>query len=84
MLRTAIVFRPSELPQTAGSSRLTAMRMFELRFLGNHGEASFRIARLGPGGYGKPKASEGGALFFRPFLLGKQKKGASRRAAPGQ
>jgi hypothetical protein len=24
---------PSELPQPAGSSRLTAMRMFELRFL---------------------------------------------------
>jgi hypothetical protein len=60
------------------------MRMFELRFLSNYGEASFRIARLEPVGCGKPKASEGGALFFRLFLLGKQKKGASRRAAPGQ
>jgi len=32
----------------------------------------------------KEKASEGGAIFFRPFLLGKLKKRASCRAAPGQ
>ena len=30
------------------------------------------------------RAAQRGALFFRPFLLGKQKKGASRRAAPGK
>ena len=30
------------------------------------------------------RAAQRGALFFRPFLLGKQKKGASRRAAPGE
>jgi hypothetical protein len=49
-LKIEIDFVPSELPQTTGSSRLTAMRMFELRFLSNHGEASFRIARLEPVG----------------------------------
>ena len=83
-VRVEIVFAPSELPQPAGLSRLTEMRMFELRFLSNYGEASFSIARLEAVGCGEPKASEGGALFFRLFLLGKQKKEASRRAAPGQ
>jgi hypothetical protein len=46
------------------------MRMFELRFLCNYGEASFRIARLEPVGGGEPKASEGGGLLFGDFSLG--------------
>jgi hypothetical protein len=64
------VFRPSELPQTAGSSRLTAIRMFELRFLRNYGEASFRIARLGSVGCGEPKASEAGCPLLSPLSSG--------------
>jgi hypothetical protein len=40
-------------------------------------------SRLAPPGF-FGGAAQRGALFFRPFLLGKQKKGASRRAAPGQ
>jgi hypothetical protein len=50
------------------------MRMFELRFLSNYGEASFRIARLGAVGYGEPKASEGGVAFFWLLFLAKQEK----------
>jgi hypothetical protein len=37
---------PSELPQPAGSRRLTARRMIELRCLCNHGETGLRVARL--------------------------------------
>jgi hypothetical protein len=59
------------------------MRMFELRFLSNYGEASFRIARLEYAGKGTRRATQPGALFFRLFLLGKQKKEVSRRAVPG-
>jgi hypothetical protein len=58
--KVEVVFVPSELLQPTGSSRLTAMRMFELRFLSDYGEASFRIARLEAVGEGEPKASEVG------------------------
>jgi hypothetical protein len=40
------------------------MRMFELRFLIKHGEASFRIAWPEAVGEGKPKTSEGGLAFL--------------------
>jgi hypothetical protein len=50
------------------------MRMFDLRFLGNHGEASFRIARFETVGCGEPKASEGGVAFFWSLFLATQEK----------
>jgi hypothetical protein len=49
------------------------MRMFELRFLRDYGEASFRIARLEPVGCGKPKASEGGSPSFGHFSWRRKK-----------
>jgi hypothetical protein len=59
------------------------MRMFELRFLCKHGEASFRIARLESAGKGTHRATLSGALSFASFF-GQAKKEARVPGGPGQ